>query len=332
MNSDTIDISTMSRLRISVAMCTRNGAKYLETQLRSIASQSVLPDELIVCDDGSTDQTRSRVEDFINNAPFPVRFHTNPEALGPAKNFEKAIRLCNGEIIVLADQDDEWKRTKLETLRQVFENNPDAIYAFSDAELMDDTGTPLGQTLWDAVGLRKNLERFSGDRQLEVLLRHNIITGAAMAFRASFRDIALPIAPGWMHDYWLVLVASLISSGIPVSEPLFMYRQHPGQVCGWRKKTFFQVFKDSLHTGKENWAEKVEQFKGFLKHADSIEIKAHCIPSRMKLVREKELHLARRAETRSSSGLLRIIRALAEASTGRYQRFSNSWYSVARDL
>jgi glycosyltransferase involved in cell wall biosynthesis len=322
----------MTRPRISVAMCTRNGSRYLETQLRSIASQSLLPYELIVCDDGSTDRTHSQVQDFITTATFPVRFYPNAEPLGPAKNFEKAIRLCKGEVIVLADQDDEWKPEKLEKLCRVFESDADAIYAFSDAELVDDEGKRLGQTLWDAVGLRKNLEQFSGDGQLEMLLRHNIITGAAMAFRTSFRDIALPIAPGWMHDYWLVLVASLISSGVPVPEPLFMYRQHATQFCGWRKKTFLQVCKDSLDTGKENWSEKIEHFKGFLDHAYSIEASAHCIPSRLKLVREKELHLAKRAETRSSTGLLRIVRALAEASTGRYQRFSNSWYSVARDL
>jgi len=322
----------MTRPRISVAMCTRNGSRYLETQLRSIASQSLVPYELIVCDDGSTDQTHSQVQDFIATATFPVRFYANAEPLGPAKNFEKAIRLCEGEVIVLADQDDEWKPEKLEKLCRVFENDPDAIYAFSDAELVDEEGKLLGQTLWEAVGLGKNLKRFSGDGQLEMLLRHNIITGAAMAFRASFRDIALPIAPGWMHDYWLVLVASLISNGVPVPEPLFMYRQHATQFCGWRKKTFWQVCRDSLRTGTEDWSGKTEQFKGFLDHVYSIEPKAHCIPRRLQLVREKELHLARRAKTRSSTGLLRIVRALAEASTGRYQRFSNSWYSVARDL
>ena len=224
--------------RISVAMCTRNGAQYLGTQLRSIANQTLHPSEVVVCDDGSEDGTLSRAKEFARSAPFPVRVYSNAVALGPAKNFEKAITLCDGEIIILADQDDEWMSEKVERFSNVFEQNPEAIYAFSNAEFIDECGRSLKTTLWDAVGLKGSLWRFNGDRQLEILLKHNIITGAAMAFRASFRETFLPIADGWMHDYWIVLLASLFSSGIPVPECLFRYRQHQAQVCGWKKKRF----------------------------------------------------------------------------------------------
>ncbi len=322
----------MPAVPVSVAMCTRNGAKYLSTQLRSIANQTMHPSELIVCDDASGDGTLHSAEEFARSVPFPVRVYSNEVALGPAKNFEKAISLCDGEIIILADQDDEWMPKKIEKFSKVFGQNPEVIYAFSNAEFIDESGRSLETTLWDAVGLEKSLRRFNGDRQLEILLRHNIITGAAMAFRASFRETFLPIADGWMHDYWIVLLASLFSSGIPVPECLFRYRQHQAQVCGWKKKTFLEVMKNSLDTDKEDWNRKIERFESLLTHIASIKGTKEIIPSRLELIYQKELHLKRRARARSSRGIVRVARTIAEATTGRYQRFSNSWYSLARDL
>lgn len=92
---------------ISTAMCTYNGEKYLREQLESIARQTLLPNELVVCDDCSSDETVEIIQDFSRNAPFSVRLMINENNLGFAKNFEKAITLCSGEIIVLSDQDDK---------------------------------------------------------------------------------------------------------------------------------------------------------------------------------------------------------------------------------
>ena len=96
----------MSGLCLSVSMCTYNGARFLREQLESIASQIRLPDELVVCDDGSTDATLAILTEYAKAVRFPVRIQCNTSRLGPAKNFEQAISLCKGEIIVLSDQDD----------------------------------------------------------------------------------------------------------------------------------------------------------------------------------------------------------------------------------
>src|SRR5580704_19315016 len=92
--------------RVSVALCTCNGGRFLAEQLQSIASQTRLPQELVICDDASTDDTVSMIQGFSRTAPFPVKLFQNAERPGPAKNFDKAIRLCEGEIIFLCDQDD----------------------------------------------------------------------------------------------------------------------------------------------------------------------------------------------------------------------------------
>src|SRR3712207_5989304 len=101
-------------MSLSVALCTYDGARYLPEQLESLARQRRLPDELVVCDDGSADDTVDVVRRFADRAPFAVRLSLNPQNLGFVKNFEQAIRLCRGDLIALADQDDVWHPQKLE--------------------------------------------------------------------------------------------------------------------------------------------------------------------------------------------------------------------------
>src|SRR5690242_20360071 len=80
-------------LRISVALCTYNGAAFVEEQLRSFMAQDRLPDELVVCDDRSTDHTAAIIASVAAEAPFPIRLTVNEERLGSTRNFEQACRL-----------------------------------------------------------------------------------------------------------------------------------------------------------------------------------------------------------------------------------------------
>jgi glycosyltransferase involved in cell wall biosynthesis len=317
---------------MSVAMCTYNGAQFLSEQLKSIALQGRLPGELVVCDDGSTDDTISILRAFAERTSFLVRIFSNEDRLGPGKNFEKAISLCDGDIIVFCDQDDVWRPQKLAKLAETFDQCPDAVYVFSDADIIEEDKQPAGQTMWDAVGLARNLNRFSGVGQLRLLLKHNLIAGASMAFRASFRQVVLPIPVGWMHDYWIVLLGSAVSRGAPVAEPLYLYRRHASQVCGWRKQTFGQDVQESIASGHDVSVKKVEQFREIQRRLEEVRGLMKCPEDRLELLRQKETHLLKRAALRSARGLSRAMGVLTEASTGRYQRFSNSWLSIVRDL
>src|SRR5437879_6214343 len=129
-------------MRLSIAMCTYNGARFLKEQLDSIASQTCSPDEVIVCDDHSSDGTVQVIERFASGAPFPVKLQVNETNLGSTKNFEKAIGLCQGEVIALADQDDVWSSIKLERLIAAFESDPNLGLVFSDAQLVDECLLP----------------------------------------------------------------------------------------------------------------------------------------------------------------------------------------------
>src|SRR6267154_3469289 len=143
-------------------MCTFNGGQFLTEQLQSIAMQDRLPDELIVCDDRSTDRTVAIIEDFAVRAPFPVHVLVNEARLGTSKNFERAIRLAEGEIIALADKDDVWDRRKLGLLESMFSRRPSLGLVFTDAELVADRLSPEGGTLWEAVGFGAARQKLMG--------------------------------------------------------------------------------------------------------------------------------------------------------------------------
>ena len=121
--------------RLSVALATYNGERYLGEQLESILRQTRLPDELVIFDDASTDSTPAIVQEFAKAAPFPVRFQINAERLGSTRNFEAAIRACSGDIIFLCDQDDVWYPDKIARMEERFIKDPEAGAVFTDADL-----------------------------------------------------------------------------------------------------------------------------------------------------------------------------------------------------
>ena len=135
-------------------------------QLESIAAQTVMPDEVVVCDDRSTDKTAEIVESFGRRAPFPVRLYLNEDNLGSTKNFEKAITLCDSEIILLSDQDDVWHARKLERIQETFADQPRTGAVFTDADIVDAVLRSTGRSLWKAVGFtqreQRNLRRGRG--------------------------------------------------------------------------------------------------------------------------------------------------------------------------
>ena len=216
-------------------MCTYNGARYVGAQLASVAAQTRTPDELVVCDDRSTDETVRVVREFAASAPFPVRLHVNEENLGSTKNFERAVSLCEGDLIALSDQDDVWLPPKLARLEEEFARDPSALVVFTDASIVGEDSEPTGRGLWESVGLgRAELERVGSGRGLGDLLRGSTVTGATMAVRASLRGLALPFPADLplIHDAWMSLLAACVGGVRPVPERLVEYRRHTSQQVG----------------------------------------------------------------------------------------------------
>lgn len=319
------------RSTISVALCTYNGEKYLPAQLASLATQSRLPDEVVVCDDRSRDGTPELIRDFSRSAPFPVRWSVNPENLGSTRNFAQAIERCEGELIAFADQDDVWLPQKLDRLASSLEENRDAGFAFSNADLVDDTLTPLGYTLWDALRFSTGEQcAFSNGRGFETLLRRNVVTGATLVIRACYKEWLLPIPNVWIHDGWIALLISAIAPAVFIDEPLIQYRQHARQQLGDKKKTLPEMFRiasgmqsDYFRRVRDSFtaaAERLETARGPLLDA-SWKVRLN----------EKVAHWDSRLRMREKR-LQRLGLVLREAYHQRYGQYSRGWKSVLQDL
>ena len=120
---------------ISIALATYNGEKYLREFLDSIAYQTYKNIEIIACDDQSTDNTVKILEEY--SKILNLRYYLNENRLGPVKNFEKALKLCSGRFIALADQDDIWLPEKIETLYNEIIKDNNILCVKSDAYLID---------------------------------------------------------------------------------------------------------------------------------------------------------------------------------------------------
>ena len=217
---------------VSVVMCTYNGARYLREQLESIARQSRLPAELIVCDDGSDDETVPILRTFASDVQFPVRISRNPDRLGSTRNFDQAIGLASGELIALCDQDDVWTPEKLERLSDILIANASLGGVFSDAALIDDNGRSIGSTLFEKHRFSSRKQREFLDNPAKVLLKHDVVTGATLMFRRAMLPFVRPIPPSWVHDAWLAWIISLHSNLALTTAPFTFYRIHDGQQFG----------------------------------------------------------------------------------------------------
>jgi glycosyltransferase involved in cell wall biosynthesis len=312
-------------VKISVALCTYNGAKYLRPQLQSLAAQTLLPAELVVCDDGSSDSTISLVEEFAAAAPFAVRSFRNDHNVGSTQNFARAVSLCSGDIIALCDQDDVWHSGKLERVAAVFEN-PAVGAVFSDARLVDAEGESLGKLLWENVGFDAGAQRQFAAGPFAALLERNIVTGATLAFRSSYLDWLLPIPDGpLIHDAWIALLMAAVAEVKFLPEPLIDYRQHAAQQVG-----ALEVRRDAV-LGRGHYRGQMAQLEVLLQRLqarddlqrDAMQLKA-TLPSRI-------AHLRQRSQLPRNK-LLRLPVVLRELFSGRYHRFSSGTRSAARDL
>jgi glycosyltransferase involved in cell wall biosynthesis len=298
--------------------------------LRSIASQDLLPDELVVCDDRSSDATAQIVEQFVREAAFRVRLEVNPQRLGIARSFAKAISLCRGGLVVLADQDDIWLPNKLRRLVGALEENPAAGFAFSDAEMVDEEGRSLGLRLWEALRFSTACQKrcAEGDT-FRVLLKRNVVTGATMAFRNQWRDLLLPVPDSWMHDGWIALLLSTVSGCVPIAEPLIKYRQHPAQHQGEKELTLLRQLMIARQQGRDYFRVSTQKYVDVLdrlaEHADRLADSMVFADLQAKVE-----HFRTRLWMRDGPARLSLV--ARELLAGRYQRYSLGWKSLAQDL
>ena len=214
-------------MKFSIALATCNGQRFLREQLNSYLSQTRHPDEVVVCDDRSDDQTLDVLSEFATRAPFPIRIEQNEQRLGITRNFERAISLCHGDVIFLSDQDDLWMPEKLARHEAVYRASPDVGLVFSNGDVVTDDLVPLEYTLYDTFGVIPARQRaMNAGHALEELVKCSRVTGCTLSFSADCRDILLPLSMHWHHDEWIALLhigagwrPCLVGVFAPVSSP-----------------------------------------------------------------------------------------------------------------
>lgn len=220
----------------SVVICTYNGSQYIEQQVNSILSQTVLPDEIIICDDHSSDNTKDILVSLEKSPACHIRIFLNDENIGFTKNFEKAISLAFGEIIFFSDQDDVWFPSKISTVLGLFMNYPDILGITHDGRLVD------ADLRWNGVTKSAQIMNGYGPNLSE-------ITGALSAIRNIVLPFFLPVPDGVVgHDKWLTYIFSLFPQRWLYSpECLQLIRRHSSNTSDWivnsaRQITRFDVF------------------------------------------------------------------------------------------
>ncbi len=316
---------------ISVALCTYNAGPYLAPQIQSIFAQSLLPAELHISDDGSTDDTLQTLRSLQTQAPFPIHIHTTPGRLGPAKNFESCLQKCTGGILVLCDQDDLWRPDKLQLLSSSLTHSK-AILAFSDLSIINADGTPTGLTQWQQLSFTPAQQAsFATGHALDVLLKYNVVTGAGAAFKRELLTHALPFPADYLHDEWFALIAACTGRLAPIAQPLVQYRRHAGQQVGPPAAGLLaqaRYAKQKMQT---------PYFEAMVRRADALCHRLSQIPSdalrpgALTLAQQKQSHALKRLAIRQSP-LLRSPKAIGELFAGNYARFGYGVKSFAQDL
>ncbi|MHB9073702.1 MAG: glycosyltransferase family 2 protein [Desulfobaccales bacterium] len=318
-------------ITISIALCTYNGEQFLPEQLNSFLAQTRQPDELVVCDDGSTDQTMEILEKFKRKAPFPVSLYINEQNLGFRRNFEKAMSLCQGNLIAFSDQDDIWLPEKLKAVEQIFEKYPSAGYAFHDAFLVDEEMNWLGLSLWDKYNFSFQLKNHfnPGEFVKYYMCLGQTILGATITMNAKLREYLLPLPDHWAHDSWIAFAGSLNMEVIALSKKLNKYRQHSHQLFGvstsllgrykQAKKADNSIFKGQAI----GWKEAMTRL--------SSDIRLTCDKDILRQVSNKINHLEVRGNL-TGSILHKLPIIVKEIKNRRYHRYSNGWKSAIRDL
>jgi glycosyltransferase involved in cell wall biosynthesis len=208
-------------LNISVCMATYNGGKYIARQIDSILRQLKDEDELIICDDCSSDDIISIINNYND---LRIKLIENPIRLGVIKNFEKCIRHANNEFVFLADQDDIWMPDKVEKALSIFSKFSNVTLLLSNAQIINET---------DIVVKDHFLEFFKPvnigfSRVIRNIIKNNYL-GAAIAFRKNMTKYILPIPPDVpMHDMWIGIINDIYGKTYYLNEPLIQYRRHSG--------------------------------------------------------------------------------------------------------
>lgn len=233
--------SAQKNVRVSVVMCTYNGARFLEAQMDSILAQDYPLHEIIVQDDGSTDGTTAILDRYAARHDF-IKVFRNAGNLGYNRNFHSAMLRATGDFIAISDQDDIWFPHKIS--RQVAAIGEASVcYSGHFVDAACPASTPE-EARDPAIYKRPVSLRFP----LERLMFSNCVPGHAMLVRREFLLRTTEWDYHLFYDWWLAVCAVLDGGLVHLDEPLNWHRPHAASAIT-------ELFRQQADTGKGkgNW-------------------------------------------------------------------------------
>ncbi len=325
-------MAAIQRKSISVAMATYQGGAYIREQLDSILEQTLPVTEIVICDDGSRDETLAIIREYQRKAAVPIRLFLNDRTLGSSKNFEKAIAATTGEIIFLADQDDVWRRDKTACFLAAWEAMPEAGGCFSDSAIVDRNLRETGCSHWERRGFSpEEVVAASGTRlgQLELFLKRVPAAGHDMAFHAELKSVLLPFPDlANCYDTWLGLGLAALRKWGCVNQQLTLFRQHEANASGsGRRETLCGKFREARRSIENNtFAWNASLFEALLDR-----IGGQCEPEVRRMLEDRRQHSAARAAMNTPLWS-RLPRVVGEMRNQRYWRYGRGWANVFQDI
>lgn len=226
--------------KISVAMTTYNGSKYIIKQLDSLKNQSRKIDELVICDDCSTDNTVELVNDYIkSNNLEGWNICSNENNLGFINNFKQAIKKTTGDIIFLCDQDDEWCVNKISTMTDIIEKNNQVKLLSCSLAFIDENSrsyTPSNIPLWYGKMISTPQNEITPIDFINIC-NANFAPGCTMCFTREICDkyCNMDYEYELPHDWLIALIASVDNGYYHLNTSLINYRIYSSNTIGVSK-------------------------------------------------------------------------------------------------
>lgn len=195
-------------MTVSVILAVYNGVETLVRQLDSIRQQTLAPDEVLICDDQSTDSTVHLIKSYICQYRL-LNWHLteNKTNLGWKQNFIQGIRKCSGDIIFLCDQDDRWYPNKISVMKKAIEEDPNILLLSCNVRVQYE-GNAIKATVYQ--GRKKESVTTISRYRFSSHFFMNPRPGCSYAFRKAFFD---DIQSGWKknypHDEFIWLMAAM---------------------------------------------------------------------------------------------------------------------------
>jgi glycosyltransferase involved in cell wall biosynthesis len=223
-------------MKISVCMAAYNGAKYIRLQLLSILKQLGPNDQLVVVDDGSTDDTVQIIKSFNDSR---IQLYINAINIGVVRTFDRALHLAQGDLIFLSDQDDRWYDNKITFIRDIFSSQCVDLIVH-DAMIVEGSHI-ISSSLFkyghsSSAGIIKNLI-------------HNTYTGCCMAFKRDILSKVLPIAANISiyHDAWIGILAEYFGYKIAfIDVPLIEFNRHDQNASTMKRRKITRILSERI--------------------------------------------------------------------------------------